>query len=136
MNQFVEWLNEFGNKTNNPKIWEIKGKRKEWVFKVERDPIHNETEWGWKVENQLFTWDKWAFDYMKKLIQEKETGIRIINHAKQNVPNICGVNGAACRHPKKCNTMLCSDCPIAEEFFAKRDGVILQYIDEKDDDNV
>lgn len=137
MNTFVELLDERATRTGNPKLWIVNGindkTKQEWSFLVEQDPIASDgSEWAWKIDTQYFSWDKWAFDYMKKLIQEKETGIRVINHPKQKVPEICGVNGAACRHPNKCNTMLCSDCPVAEEFFAKRDGVTLQYIAEKE----
>ena len=37
------------------------------------------------------------------------------------------MNGAACRCPGKCNSMICTACPVAEKFFADRDGVELVY---------
>ena len=42
----------------------------------------------------------------------------------------CGVEGRACRRQNACNSALCSHCPVAEEFFAKRDGILsLKYKD-------
>ena len=65
---------------------------------------------------------------LKKLIEEKVTGLRIIYHPKQQAPDICGGGeGTACRRPGECNRMLCSKCPVAEKFFADRDGVTLVY---------
>lgn len=55
---------------------------------------------------------------------EKLTGKRILLHKKREKPDICGY---ACRFPGKCNSALCSDCPVAEAFFAERDGVELVY---------
>lgn len=52
------------------------------------------------------------------------TGKRILLHKKREKPDICGY---ACRFPGKCNSALCSDCPVAEAFFAERDGVELVY---------
>lgn len=94
---------------------------------IEKDTEYNGSMWAWKIENQIFSKDKYAEDYLKKLIAEKLTGTRIIYHKEKQVPEICGINGAACRHPRECNTMLCSNCPIALKFFADRDNVKLVY---------
>lgn len=83
--------------------------------------------WLWKINSQYFDKDEYALNYLKKLISEKLTGCRIILHAKKEAPVICGTDGRACRCPGKCNTALCSDCPVAEAFFAERDGVKLIY---------
>ena len=82
---------------------------------------------AWRVGTQIFDNEAYAVGYLKQLIAEKVTGKRIILHAKQDVPEICGVNGAACRCPGKCNSMICTACPVAEKFFADRDGVELVY---------
>lgn len=94
---------------------------------VEEHPEYNGTTWDWKVNTQFFEKDQYALNYLKQLISEKLTGKRIIYHAKKEVPNICGVDGRACRSPGQCNTALCSSCPVAEAFFAERDGVELIY---------
>ena len=103
--------------------------RKGWSIMVVRDPFYRDTEFRWKVDTQYFSHEKWAVNYLERIIQEKRTGIRVIDHPKRQVPNICGVNGSGCRSPGKCNTALCQDCPVAEEFFAKRDGVTLKYME-------
>lgn len=64
---------------------------------------------------------------LKRIVSEKLTGKRIILHAKGQVPEICGVDGRACRCPGKCNSGLCYQCPVADKFFADRDGVELIY---------
>lgn len=94
---------------------------------VEQRPIHNEKEWAWKVDDQIFSGDESALRYLKKLITEKQTGKRILPYSMGEVPYICGVNGAACRAPGRCNTLLCDRCPVADQFFADRDGVELIY---------
>ena len=96
-------------------------------IKVEKDPEHNGSVWAWKVDKSIFDDDDSALNYLKRLINEKLTGKRIIMHAKLDAPNICGIDGRACRSPGECNTALCSHCPVAEEFFAERDGVKLVY---------
>lgn len=85
------------------------------------------TTWMWKVDDQFFDRDEWALGYLKRLLAEKLTGKRIILHSKRNAPDICGVDGCACRAPGECNRALCSYCPVAEKFFADRDGVELVY---------
>lgn len=97
------------------------------AINVEKDVEHNGNIWAWKVETQIFSKDDWAANYLKKIIAEKITGIRIINRKRGTVPDICGIEGAACRQPGKCDRMLCSHCPVAEKFFADRDGVRLIY---------
>lgn len=94
---------------------------------VEKDPIHNGGQWAWKVDNQIFGKDDYALRYLKQLIGEKLTGKRFVFRAKGRVPEICGVDGCACRAPGKCNRALCEGCPVADAFFAKRDGVELIY---------
>lgn len=94
---------------------------------VEKEPEHNGEIWAWKVDGQYFDADRYALDYLKRLVTEKLTGKRILFHAKQPVPDICGVDGTGCRAKGECNTVLCSDCPVAEKFFADRDGVELVY---------
>ena len=96
-------------------------------IRVEKEPEHNGSIWGWKVDNQVFDREDYALSYLKKLVAEKLTGKRIIHHRKMEVPVICGVNGAACRSPGKCNLALCWGCPVAEKYFADRDGVELVY---------
>lgn len=83
---------------------------------------------GEEIATQLFNFGKCftfnALNYLKKLVAEKLTGKRILLHKKREKPDICGY---ACRFPGKCNSALCSDCPVAEAFFAERDGVELVY---------
>lgn len=94
---------------------------------VVEHPEHNGNVWAWKVDTQIFSDDWGATSYLKKLIYEKLTSKRIIYHAKKEVPDICGTNGAGCRNKGKCNRALCSHCPVAEAFFAEQDGVELIY---------
>lgn len=95
-------------------------------IKVIEQPVYNGETWEWKVDTQYFSKEEYALRYLKRLISEKLTGIRVLYHEKREAPDICG-NGRACRHPGKCNTALCSDCPVAEAFFAECDGVKLIY---------
>ena len=75
--------------------------------------------------------EEYALQYLKTLVAEKLTGKRILFHKKYEVPAICGVNGAACRARGECNRALCDRCPVAEQFFADRDGVELIYAVER-----
>jgi len=84
------------------------------------------TVWEWKVDGQYFSREEWALDYLRTIMAEKLTGIRIIYRELRKAPDICAW-GKRCRSPGKCNTMLCSDCPVADKFFAERDGVKLIY---------
>lgn len=109
--------------------WVIKGKgklQKEWEIHIYKNTVN--PEWGWKIDTQYCS-EKIAAKYLIRLINEKKTGIRIIEHKIGSVPVICGINGAACRLPNQCNSALCRDCPVAEKFFAERDGVKLHYIE-------
>lgn len=88
------------------------------------------SRWKWLVDGQYFDSDRFAAKYLLRRIEEIRTGVRTFDHEKQAVPDICGVEGRACRHPNACNSALCSHCPVAEEFFAKRDGILaLKYKD-------
>ena len=73
---------------------------------VEKDPEHYGSRWGWKIGTQIFSDDKTALRYLERLVTEKLTGKRIVLHAKGEVPEICGVNGVACRAPGECNRAL------------------------------
>ena len=95
---------------------------------ITKNPEHNGSIWEWQINAQVFSKDSYAENYLKKIITEKLTGNRIIYHKEKQAPDICGVNGSACRHPKECNTAICSQCPVAERFFAKRDNVKLIYV--------
>lgn len=96
-------------------------------IKIIEHPILNGSEWDWKVDSQYFSVDKFACKYLKRLISEELTGKRIIYRAKGTCPDICGTDGSACRAPGECNRALCDRCPVAEAFFAERDGAELIY---------
>ena len=97
------------------------------VITVVEHPEHNGSVWAWKVDSQVFDRTDRALNYLKALVGERLTGKRIIYHTKREAPDICGADGCGCRHPGKCNTGLCSQCPVAEAFMAERDGVELIY---------
>ena len=97
------------------------------TISVEKDAKHNGEVWDWKIDSQYFSNGDYALRYLKDLIVEKITGKRILLYAKREVPEICGVEGRACRAPGECNRALCWRCPVAEKFFADRDGVELVY---------
>lgn len=97
------------------------------TVEVVEQPTYEDRTFAWKVASQYFSEDAYALHYLKRLIAENLTGKRIISHAKNSVPDICGVEGAACRAHGECNRALCDGCPVAEEFFAHRDGVELVY---------
>lgn len=93
------------------------------------------SRWKWLVDGQYFDSDRFAAKYLLRRIEEIRTGVRTFDHEKQAVPDICGVEGRACRHPNACNSALCSHCPVAEEFFAKKDGILaLKYKDSNSKD--
>lgn len=94
---------------------------------VEKEPEHNGSTWEWKIDTQVFSKEEFARSYLKTLVTEKLTGKRVIFHKKNKVPGICGEDGRACRCPDECNRALCMGCPVAEKFFADRDGVELIY---------
>lgn len=95
-------------------------------IRIEKNVEYNGNIWGYKIETQYFDREKDALYYLHNLIIEKMTGIRFILHVKREVPTICST-ADGCRHKGHCNTALCYDCPIAEQFFAERDGVSLVY---------
>ena len=102
---------------------------------VKEHPSYNGGVWAWQVESQIFSNDDDALCYLERLIGEKLTGKRIIYHAKSEVPNICGVDGRGCRSVGSYNKAGCSRCPVAEAYFAERDGVELIYAVSGVDDN-
>lgn len=63
-----------------------------WTINVYKDAIYPETGtvWEWKIDKQYFSRDDWAAKYLVRLIAEKNTGERIIDHERGNVPDICG----------------------------------------------
>lgn len=79
-----------------------------------------------RIDNQYFPRKDYADIYLASLVYEKLTGKRIITYAKREVPQICGINGAACRN-KACTSALCNRCPVAEEHFAQMDRAELIY---------
>ena len=97
------------------------------VIEVVEQPTYRERAFAWKVDRQYFSNDASALSYLDRLIAEKLTGKRIIYHAKQSVPEICSAGGAACCAPGEYDRALCYECPVAEAFFAQRDGVELVY---------
>ena len=107
-------------------LWIISDREQSWELSVCKDAVYpdSDTVWTWKIDTQFFEKDNWAARYLMRRIQEKITGIRYIKHKKGTVPSICW---GTCRHPEQCNTMLCSDCPIAETFWAKREGIRMLY---------
>ena len=134
-------LNAYGEKTDR-NLWSVRVKdaaqgnsNATRLISVASDVLyHAEGEeastsrWKWLVDGQYFDRDKFAAKYLLRRIEEIRTGIRTFDHEKQAVPDICGVDGRACRRPNACNSALCSHCPVAEAFFAKRDGILsLKY---------
>lgn len=103
-------------------IWLSNGKR----IRVLRDAYSSETDsvWAWRVDTQYFSRNDWALQYLRELIAEELTGIRILHRKRGRRPEICG---DGCLHPNECNRMLCSQCPTADAFFAGRDGVKIVY---------
>lgn len=96
------------------------------VITVERKPKLKGKRWEYRVDTQYFCQYSYAQSYIRELIHEKLTGIRYIYHTKRKAPDICG-NGKACRS-EECDRMLCTDCPVAEEFHAKHDNVSIEYV--------
>lgn len=138
-------LNRYNATRLEEKLWLVENKEKGWSFYVAKDatyeharPDEEPSVWEWKIDTQYFSGKKvHVTDYLARLVEEKNTGIRYIDHPRRSVPEICGcedflrehVNDSwACRARRNGYfTMICSDCPIAEEIQAKRDGVTLQY---------
>jgi hypothetical protein len=100
-----------------------------WKIQLVKDAVNPETGniWEWLVDSQFFSKTQYASDYLKRLIAEKQTGVRIIRHKRGLIPEICG-NGIDCRYDHRGYfTMLCSGCPKAEQMQAEKDGVTLSY---------
>ena len=97
----------------------------EKTIEVVEQPTYGKSTFAWKVDTQYFSEDAFALRYLKRLIAEKLTGKRIIYHARR----------AVCRAPGECNRLLCDGCPVAESFFAQRDGVKLVYATEQKESN-
>ena len=95
---------------------------------VYKDAVYPATglTWEWKVDTQYFCKEECALDYLRRLMTEKLTGTRVLYREQREAPDICAW-GKRCRHPGECNTALCSDCPVADEFFAARDGIKIIY---------
>lgn len=104
---------------------------------VEKDAVNPSTvsKWPWKIENQYFIIDSHAGKYLQQRIVELTTGIRVLLK-KNPVPDICGVDGRACRHPNECDSALCMDCPVAEKFHAEKDGVTIVYAVDAEQSNL
>lgn len=115
--------------------WKITLANGEIIPVIENAKSESGSIWDWRIDTQFFDKDEYALNYLKRLVQEKLTGERIIYHEKKAVPEICGINGAACRCPGACNSMLCTGCPVAEKFFADEDGVELIYAVASKEDN-
>lgn len=81
----------------------------------------------WKVGTQLFNNDIWAAEYLQRMVVEKLTGYRVIMHEEKAIPNICGVNGSACRRPDVFNSAICRTCPVKERANAEADGLQIIY---------
>ena len=95
---------------------------------IRKNVVMSGITFKWFVEDQAFSKSSYAKRYLKQLIIERVSGYRVLMRKRQSIPEICGVGGSACRAPNKCNTNLCSSCcPIAENFFATRDGVNIRY---------
>ena len=84
------------------------------------------TTFKWHIDGQGFDDSYSAKEYLEQLIFEKVSGVRVILHKRLSIPEICGKDGIECRAPN-CDEPFCVNCPLAEEFFAKRDKVILKY---------
>lgn len=112
----------------------IEDKERGWSLPVWKEAVYPGTgrTWAWKVEQEYFFSEKGAAGYLQRRIKEKDTGIRMIPHSKMKRPDICGGSTPWiwCRRPGECGSILCMDCPVAEEFFAQRDGVVLKYVDD------
>ncbi len=97
------------------------------VITVETGVEISEIKWDYIINGYKFNNLFYARDYLHTLICEKMSGIRHIYHRKGDAPQLCGY-GKACRSKGECDTALCTDCPVAEQFFAERDGVKLEYV--------
>lgn len=94
---------------------------------IEAPTTDTGARFAWQIAGQYWQDSDGAWDYLRRVIAERTTGVRVIAHPRREAPTICGANGIGCRCPGKCNTALCQGCPVAEEFEARRDGVRLVY---------
>lgn len=79
------------------------------------------------VDSQWFSRLSYAHEYFRRRVIELLTGVRVLLHKKFTPPDICGFEGRACSAEGECNRAICSYCPIAEKFFAEKDGVSIIY---------
>jgi len=108
--------------------YRVKGKN--WEIDVYRDPVYNDKVWDWMVGTQVFSVDEHAREYLAELVQEKETGVRIVYEDTLYSPLICG-NRTFCRTESRgwaVFSVSCLHCPKAHEYNAKKDGVKLEII--------
>lgn len=154
MYEALESLNKqsysYTAKRNSYKTWEVFSldNDNQWSFTVTEDCPYEHDEkhdvWDWRIDKQYFNCTEYAVKYLYKLISEKVSHIRIIHHLRHEVPDCCGCEEFLLKHSHDSwgckyqttgrESMLCSDCPIAEEINAKRDGVMLQYIKSEDNE--
>ena len=106
-----------------------------WSIEVLKDAPYPATGsvWEWRVAGQFFSRDDWAAEYLTKLIAEKVTGERVLDHERGSVPDICGTEEYVSNHSCRAKmrgvfSMLCQYCPVAEQIEADRDGVTLKYV--------
>ncbi len=85
--------------------------------------------WPWSVDGRLFSYDRWAEEYLKQVVYEKVTGLRVMMRPRYEVPHICGGNCAGYRNENGNdeNDSPCGLCPIRDNAEAERDGVKLIY---------
>lgn len=123
----MEWIIESLNGVNvDENCWEITLSNGSKI-EIAKDAVRGDSVWNWNIAGQYFDNSNHAKNYLERVILEALTGKRVIFRAKGRIPEICGIEGAACRCPGECNSALCLTCPVAEEFFAQRDGVELIY---------
>ena len=106
-----------------------------YTLKIEQNVRHDGHLWSWKVDSQFFSKDEYAEGYLEKRVSELKTGKRYISNVKRGFPVICGFGGLSCRLRYRDDgtpaySMLCSECPKAEQMQAERDGLTLVYMDE------
>lgn len=93
------------------------------TIEVEPNPVYEETRWLWRIDNQIFSVDAYAENFLRKRVTEKLTGKRVLLRAKGKVPEICG---NICPHPEH-DRALCDYCPVADAARADEDGLKLVY---------
>ena len=135
----LDRLNELGLPTNEKTLEQgvVLTLSNGQTIPILRHARYEETDsvWAWKVDTQYFDTSASAWKYLNRRIQEKLTGKRVLLK-KYNAPDICGIDGSACRSPEKRNTALCSNCPVGEKFHAEQDGLEVVYAVEGGTENV